>query len=87
MGEQAASVRGNQQLLVDVAEVGTFAVMGIHTSPRAAEKELDALVPAYDATARALGVNVSQHGRRVMENDLHNLCCLFMRLEKNIFIS
>ncbi|KAK2172010.1 hypothetical protein NP493_1002g01002 [Ridgeia piscesae] len=38
-------------------EVGTFAVMGIHTSPRAAETELDALVPAYEATAMALDVS------------------------------
>ncbi|KAI0207720.1 Deoxyribonuclease-1 [Lamellibrachia satsuma] len=37
-------------------DVGTFAVMGIHTSPKAAEKELDALVKAYEVTAQALDV-------------------------------
>ena len=69
-GERPASVRGNQRLLVAVVEVGTFAVMGIHTSPRAAETELDALVPAYEATAIALDVSVSQHRGRpcVVEN-------------------
>lgn len=44
-----------------VVDVGTFAVMGIHTSPKAAEKELDALVKAYEVTAQALDVQVSRY--------------------------
>lgn len=40
----------------NITEVGTFAVMGIHTSPRAAETELDALVTAYEETTEALDV-------------------------------